>query len=311
MYLKFNNHEQLLWLAVLALTTLALVLPPLVQPAHQHAFADVRVWAGVPFAADVLSNLPFVVWGVAGLGVLLRWQGAAPPVSASGSAQTALAALFFAGLVFTAPASAFYHWQPLDARLAIDRLGMVVAFAGLIGLAAADRVSARAGICMAACLLVLGPLSVGVWSASGNVMPWLLVQFGGMALVLGLACLKPLPGAPGVAWGAVIAIYALAKLFEMTDEAVYAATSGFVSGHSLKHIVASFAAWPVVTAWVSHGKSKAEFATALHAVHESRAGSRIRGLTASSRATLPQVVETSRRNQSSKQKHQTINEEPA
>lgn len=289
MYLKFKNHEQLLLLAVLALTALALVLPPLAQPAHQHAFADGRVWAGVPFAADVLSNLPFVAWGVAGLGVLLRWQGAASPVSisASGSAQTALAALFFAGLVLTAPASAFYHWQPLDARLAIDRLGMVVAFAGLIGLASADRVSGRAGICMAACLLVLGPLSVGVWSASGNVLPWLLVQFGGMALVLGLAFVKPLPGAPGVAWGAVIAIYALAKLFEMTDEAVYAATSGLISGHSLKHIVASFAAWPVVTAWVSHGKSKAEFATALHAVHESRAGSLIGRLTASSRATLP------------------------
>ena len=57
---------------------------------------------------------------------------------------------------------------------------------------------------------------------------------------------------------------------KMTDEAVYSATSGLVSGHSLKHVVASFAAWPVVTAWVSHGKSRAEFATALHAVHESR-----------------------------------------
>ena len=272
MYFKFKNHEGLLLLAVLALTTLALVLPPLAQPAHQHAFADVRAWAGVPFAADVLSNLPFGVWGVAGLGVLLRWQGAvlSLPVSASGRVQTALAALFFAGLVLTAPASAFYHWQPLDARLTIDRLGMAVAFAGLIGLAAADRVSVRAGLCMAACVLVLGPLSVGVWSASGNVLPWLTVQFGGMVLVLVLARLKPLPGSLGVAWGAVIMIYALAKFFEMTDEAVYAATSGLISGHSLKHLVASCAAWPVLTAWVSHAKSRAECASALQAAHESR-----------------------------------------
>ena len=36
MYLKFNNHEQLLWLAVLALTTLALVLPPLVQRSEER-----------------------------------------------------------------------------------------------------------------------------------------------------------------------------------------------------------------------------------------------------------------------------------
>ena len=173
MYFKLTNHEGLLFLAVLALTTLALVLPPLAQPAHQHAFADVRAWAGVLFAADVPSNLLLVVWGVAGLGVLLRRQGAVSslPVLASGRVQTALAALVFAGLVLTAPASAFYHWQLLDVRLAIDRLGMVVAFAGLIGLTAADRISMRAGLCMAACVLVLGPLSVGVWSASGNSLP--------------------------------------------------------------------------------------------------------------------------------------------
>ena len=289
MHLKLKNHERLLLLAVLALTTLALVLPPLTQPAHQHAFADARAWAGIPFAADVLSNLPFVLWGVAGLGVLARWQGTASPVSASasGRAQTALAALFFTGLLLTAPASAFYHWQPVDSRLVIDRLGMVLAFSGLIGLAAADRVSARAGLCMALSVLVLGPVSVGAWSASGNVTPWLLVQLGGMALVLCLACLKPLPGAPAVAWGAVIVIYAIAKIFEMNDDAVYAATSGLVSGHSLKHIVASCAAWPVVMTWVSDAKSKAEFASALHAIHENSAGKRPNSLIAPGRATLP------------------------
>ena len=77
-----------------------------------------------------------------------------------------------------------------------------------------------------------------------------------------LACLKPLPGALAVRWGVVIMIYAAAKLFEMADEAVYAATSQFISGHSLKHVAASCAAWPVLAALRSHHKSRAESASA-------------------------------------------------
>jgi hypothetical protein len=33
-------------------------------------------------------------------------------------------ALFFTGLLLTAAASSWYHWQPDDAGLAVDRCGM-------------------------------------------------------------------------------------------------------------------------------------------------------------------------------------------
>ena len=45
--------------------------------------------------------------------------------------------VFCAGLVLTALCSAIYHWEPDNAGLGLDRLGMAVAFAGLLGLAAA------------------------------------------------------------------------------------------------------------------------------------------------------------------------------
>jgi 1-acyl-sn-glycerol-3-phosphate acyltransferase len=48
-----------------------------------------------------------------------------------------------------------HHWQPNDAALIFDRLGMVVAFAGLTGLAAANRVSARAGRLLGLAVLLL------------------------------------------------------------------------------------------------------------------------------------------------------------
>jgi hypothetical protein len=48
--------------------------------------------------------------------------------------------------------------------------------------------------------------------------------------------------------GVVVAWYALAKVLEGADSAVFAATGEWVSGHTLKHVAAAAAAWPVVAA---------------------------------------------------------------
>jgi len=48
--------------------------------------------------------------------------------------------------------------------------------------------------------------------------------------------------------GGVIFFYVLAKLFELGDEAVFEATGHIVSGHTLKHLAAALAAWPVIRA---------------------------------------------------------------
>ena len=125
---------------------------------------------------------------------------------------------------------------------------MAVAFAGLLGLAAADRISARAGHAVGWGVLVLALLSVAVSAVTGNVLPWGLVQFGGVALVVVLVFVKPVPGAMGVSIGLTIALYALAKVFEHFDAQVYTLTGEVLSGHSLKHLVASLAAWPVLAA---------------------------------------------------------------
>ena len=264
MKLKPEKYEFALLGAVLALLAVALVAPAVAQSAQHHQFADRRAWAWLPFAADVLSNLPFLLWG--GLGLTLLARQARGAVRCAHAASHGLMGLFFAGLVATAFLSAFYHWRPDNAGLVFDRLGMVVAFAGLMGLAAAGRVSARAGELLALAVLLLGPLSIWVWSASGNVLPWAVLQFGGMALVLCLAGLKPLLGAPAIHWGWVIVIYALAKCFELADDAVFGATAHLISGHSLKHVVASFAAWPVVAALMVQRKSRAEFASVPYAL---------------------------------------------
>jgi hypothetical protein len=181
--------------------------PSVAQFEHYHAFADQRHLLGLPCALDVLSNLPFALLGVWGL-LRLRAPGVGQPTST----QRALATLFFGGLVVTALCSAAYHLHPDDAGLSLDRLGMVSAFAGLLGLAAADRISMRAGWWTAAAVLALGPVSVLVWASSGNLLPWAVLQGGGMLLIVLLAL--PAGGAPGVCrWGGG-GWYVLAKALE-------------------------------------------------------------------------------------------------
>ncbi len=192
---------------------------------------------------DVLSNLPFAVAGVWGL-VWLRRLGALRLCPAT----RATAALFFGGLVLTAVGSGWYHWQPDDAGLLWDRLGMAAAFAGLLGLAVVGRISPRAGVASALGLLVAGPAAVLVWAHTGNLLPWAVVQFGGLLAVLALACLPHRHGALVVQWGAVIAWYAVAKAFELADHAVFEATGQWVSGHTFKHLMAAGAALPVLFA---------------------------------------------------------------
>lgn len=237
---KLTPGEWALLLACVALTLLAVLGPAVGQPAHYHDFADQRVGWGVPHAMDVATNLPFALWGVVGL-VLLRGLR----TSSLSTAQRHMATLFFAGLALTSLASGWYHWQPDNAGLALDRLGMAVAFAGLLGLVAAGRISARAGTALGWGVLLAAALSVTLWTRTANVLPWAVVQFGGMGLVLWLATRRPVPGALPVSWAVVILLYAIAKLLEAMDPQVYALTTGMVSGHSLKHVVASLAAWPV------------------------------------------------------------------
>jgi hypothetical protein len=237
-----RREATLLW-ACAALLLAALFGPAVVQPADHHHFADTRTLLDVPFCLDVLSNLAFALWGLAGALALRR-----VPADRLPPAQRGAAWLFFGGLVATAAASSYYHLAPDDMGLAVDRLGMVLAFGGLLGLAVADRVSERGGRAVALGVLLLGPASVAVWSVTGNVLPWAALQFGGLLVLAGLCAWRPLPGALGLRLGAVIALYAVAKVAEQGDHAVFAFSHGMVSGHTLKHVIAACAAWPVLAA---------------------------------------------------------------
>ena len=56
------------------------------------------------------------------------------------------------------------------------------------------------------------------------------------------------PPALGLNLGAVVVIYAIAKLFELADAQLFEATGGWLGGHAVKHVVAALAALPVLLA---------------------------------------------------------------
>lgn len=242
MRLQLSRPEIALFVVVAGLAASALLGPAVAQPVGYHAFADAGTRWGVPFAMVVLSNLAFAIVGLIGLCVLI------PVARRLHNMERAMAALFFAGLVLTAGASGWYHLQPDDAGLVVDRIGMAIAFAGLLGLGAAGRVSDRSGAALGLGTLLLAPLAVAHWASSGNVLPWVVLQFGGL-LIVALYCVLPFTRASlDVRWAWVIAAYALAKVFEMNDHEFFELTGHAVSGHTMKHVMAALAGWPVVAA---------------------------------------------------------------
>ena len=246
-----RRNESRLAAAALVLCALALCLPAISVPASYHAFADQVAWGVLPHARDVLSNAAFV-----GAGLMLLWQSRR--YGADGDAaqkQMQLAVRVAAwGLMAAGLCSAIYHLQP-DARgLALDRVGMSVAFAGVLGILVADRLAH-----MRVLPVMAGGLLLGVASAVGdllhdNMTPWMLYQAGISALILVLPWLtrsRAGQGASyrssllGIAWWQVLAFYAAAKLCEWGDQALWQWTGQLISGHSAKHLVAAAAVWPL------------------------------------------------------------------
>lgn len=250
-----THKERWLLLATAALTLIALVghfIYPLtpdraqailsVLGMHAHVggnvFADTRLWLGIPNAMDVLSNLPFAIFGAWGI---YQLNG-----NAMTQSQARLLQCFFSGLLLTTLGSMAYHLSPSNDTLLWDRAGMTVAFAGVLGLAATDRVSEPAGQWLAVGTLSAAALALWVWKSTGDVLPWSVVQFGGMLIVVVLACFSLRTGGLGVSLVALIGFYGIAKVLESTDHAVFDATGQWLSGHSLKHVVASLAALPLL-----------------------------------------------------------------
>jgi hypothetical protein len=126
-----------------------------------------------------------------------------------------------------------------------DRLPMAISFMAILAITVEERVNARAGAVLLLPLIAIGVLSLLLWRWTGDLRLYVWVQFF-PCLALPLLFLVFPPKYTGTLyWLIAAALYALAKLFEFYDGAIY--SGGFIlSGHTLKHFAAAAACVAIV-----------------------------------------------------------------
>ncbi len=227
-------------------------LLPEYDPPAFFAFADHSVFVGVPHAGDVLSNLAFLFAGFFGLWILAKKPSDIPSAKLTEKSTDKLiykpplapqikhlGKLLAWASILTCFGSAYFHWDPTPERLFWDRLPMTLGFSSIAALLVSDRIELNLGKQLAMLLMPAGFLTViGLKFGWINLRPYLVLQFGTLALIAIIAIFKK----PGVLSNpstlGALALYLLARKFESLDILVFNRL-GVVSGHTLKHIAAA------------------------------------------------------------------------
>ena len=227
--------------AVLALAVTAMLLHgPIGQLEHYHEFADTRALFGLPNAADVLSNVGFALVGLWGF-VALRNHRHHPMLEGAWPGYR----VFLAAITLTALGSTFYHLAPDNDRLLWDRLPIALACAGLLAAVRAETHGAQSHWALPG-LIFAAVASVLWWSitesfGTGDLRPYLLMQGAPLVLIPIWHWIHDAPRADRTAFGIAILLYAFAKAAELNDRRIFDAL-GFMSGHTIKHLLAVMAA---------------------------------------------------------------------
>lgn len=202
-----------------------------------HRYADQRTVLGIPHFGDVVSNLPFVVVGLAGL-VAARTTRGLP---------RGVVALLFASVIAIGLGSGTYHWFPRDVTLFFDWLPIALTATLMVALLVHDRIDAGLGWAATVALPVAAAASVAWWWWTMDARWYGLVQLTSIGLVPLILVLYP-KGRLDRGWLlAGVGCFLLARLVHTRDHQLLDATR-VISGHAAKHLLAAAATWCVLRA---------------------------------------------------------------
>ncbi len=254
---QFNRSKHLVVMTLMTVVTVLVAwsLPRIPQNLEYHQFADQRPFLGLPYGLDVLSNLGFLAAGGYGLWRMRSFRLSAPSIPiADHRDQWPFYALLL-GTILTGLGSAYYHACPDNARLVWDRLPMTMIFMSFLAQFITQRISVRAGLMLLIPLLIIGVLTVIYWQITeqrgmGDLRPYGVVHYYPIALVLYIIWAFPSEHIKNRNIFIVFGIYGLATVCEVLDHYVFA-TGRVVSGHTLKHGLASLALfWHIKTTFI-------------------------------------------------------------
>lgn len=234
------SHRRFITLACIAVvfTTALALYGRIPQSQAYHQFADGRSFFGIPNFFDVVSNLPFLLFGVYGL---LLFRKNTPPGSLPSLRYAYI--IFFVGASLVAFGSGYFHLNPNDATLVWDRLPMTISFMSFVAIIVGEYLNEAIARKLLVPLLFLGVFSVVWWRITdnndgGDLRIYILVQFLPMLLIPLIIWLYPPALEPSsYLWG-LLGLYVLAKILELLDKPIFQMLR-VISGHTLKHLAAA------------------------------------------------------------------------
>ena len=236
-----NPRIFLLLLSSVIAALVIMFVPSVSQDPGYHNFVDQRNISGIHNFWNVVTNIPFLVLGITGFFKIQNQElrGVLPDLFKA-------YLTFFLGLVLTGLGSGYYHLDPSNFSLVGDRMAITVTFISFFVLIFGESISTKTASRLLVPLLFLGLSSVVYWNitekaGTGDLRFYALIQFLPM-LLIPLMLLFYGSRLSGKRWIiAIILVYGAAKITEMYDHQIYELI-GF-SGHSLKHLMASFGAY--------------------------------------------------------------------
>ena len=203
-------------------------MPVITQDPLYHLFVDTRSFGAIPNTQDVLSNIFFVLVGILGVKEVLNKK----------NHQASSWIIFFLSIILVAPGSAYYHWSPNNFTLLWDRLPMSLGFMALFIILISEHINPKAEKYLTLGLL-LGISSVIVWIITDDLRFYFWIQFSSFIIIPLVLLFFSSRYSHKYLYGISLFLYGLAKWSEVKDEAIFSLSHQFISGHTLKHLLAA------------------------------------------------------------------------
>lgn len=233
--LDHKGLRRVFWLAAIIfvpLIYLVLFQAAIPQDNTYHVLADKRTCLGIRNFGDVASNLAFLLVGGAGWLWCYRYL----KTGARASWLT-----FFAGVALVFFGSAYYHTTPNNDTLVWDRLPMTFAFMGLFAALLSEHLGARLERPLLIPALVVGVASVFWWRYTNDLRLYIWVQAAPLVAIPFVIAMFKARFSHRLYLLYGLGFYVLAKIAENFDLPIFEATAQFISGHSIKHLLAACA----------------------------------------------------------------------
>lgn len=243
-------YKEIVLIAVFLITVVVLFsIQPIAQDLAYHNFSDLRIFFGIPYFMDVVSNLPFIIIGIMG------WQLTTKSYRKTTMAYFLISLTLFTGIFFTGVGSAFYHYAPNNFTLIFDRLPMTLVFTSFFASIIYDYIGSRVGAIAFYSLFVVGIYSIFYWyyteiTGAGDLRLYAFIQFFPMVAVPLILIFYKNNQLYTKQLLLVFFAYVISKLTEHYDVAIYDFLK-VISGHTIKHLFSALALYFVYQIYIN------------------------------------------------------------